>query len=101
VGRSLYKSESWRESLASAALESGQSVARVESETDMSDLAEGVYIKVEEDGVVKERYKWVRAGFLSAILEASGETSTHWLEREHVWNKLREGADLYAWGWRA
>jgi len=36
-------------------------------QTDASNLMEGLYVKVEEGGVVAERYKYVRAGFLQAI----------------------------------
>jgi len=90
VGPSLYKSEGWRESLAEAA-ERGLDVERVLSETDMSDLMEGLYIKVEEGGRVVGRYKWIRASFLTAVLDSG----THWLKRPIVPNLLRDSVDLF------
>ena len=53
-------------------------------ETDSSDLMEGLYIKVEENGEVVDRMKYVRASFLQTV-DASG---THWLERPIVPNRL-------------
>jgi hypothetical protein len=60
-------------------------------ETDKSDRMEGLYIKVEENGIVKARYKYVRASFLTAIKNAEG----HWLNRPIIPNILRPGADLF------
>ena len=54
--------------------------------------AEGLYLKIEEDGVVVERYKWVRASFLTAVLDSGG----HWLDRPIVPNRLADGVDLFA-----
>ena len=64
---------------------------RVIRETDPSALMEGVYVKVEEDGEVRARYKFVRADFLAAILGAGG----HWLDRPILPNGLRSDADLF------
>lgn len=74
VARALYKSAAWRESLASA-IEPGLDRERVARETDSSDLAEGLYIKVEQGGCVVERYKWVRASFLTSVTDSG----SHWL----------------------
>jgi hypothetical protein len=52
---------------------------------------EGLYIKVEEDGIVQERYKYVRASFLTTILQSE----THWLNRPIIPNQLRSGIDLF------
>lgn len=68
--------------------------ARVLRETDMGPLMEGLYIKVEEAGVVKERYKYVRASFLTSILNAE----SHWLDRPVISNLLRDGTDLFSAG---
>ncbi len=46
----------------------------------------------EEDGVVTERYKYVRADFLTAVFAAEG----HWLNRPIIPNRLAEGVDLFA-----
>ena len=53
-------------------------------ETDLSDLMEGLYIKIEENGEVVDRMKYVRASFLKTV-DAWG---THWLERPIVPNRL-------------
>ena len=47
------------------------------AETDASGLMEGLYIKVEEDGVVRERYKFVRRDFLQTVIDSG----SHWMER--------------------
>lgn len=92
VGPSLYKRAGWRERLAQKAAERGLDPARVLTETDPSDLAEGLYIKVEEGGEVVARYKWVRASFLSVVVDSG----SHWLARPIVENGLAEGVDIYA-----
>jgi len=63
VRHSLYKTPTWRERLVASASEAGSDPDFVlRRETDETDLSEGLYIKWEEDGVVKGRYKWVRRG---------------------------------------
>ena len=53
-------------------------------ETDASDTMEGLYIKIEENGQVVDRLKYVRASF-SQTLDMS---QTHWLDRPIVPNGL-------------
>ena len=53
-------------------------------ETDPSDLMEGLYIKVEADGQVVDRLKYVRATFTQTV-EVS---QTHWLDRPIVPNGI-------------
>lgn len=53
-------------------------------ETDNSMLMEGLYIKVEENGIVVDRLKYVRYGFLQTVVESG----THWLDRPIIPNKL-------------
>jgi hypothetical protein len=91
VGPSLYKSAAWRERLNDVVRTKGLDAERVWKETDRSDLMEGLYIKVEEDGRVVERYKYVRASFLTSVLDSGG----HWLKRPIVPNRLRDGVDLF------
>ena len=55
-----------------------------EKETDNSMLMEGLYIKVEENGIVVDRLKYVRYGFLQTVVESG----THWLDRPIIPNKL-------------
>ena len=92
IGPSLYKSPRWRERLEAKAREDGLDVERVRRETDWSDLAEGLYVKDEEDGIVVGRYKYVRAEFTQQILEAD----SHWQSRPIIANDLAEGVDLFA-----
>jgi hypothetical protein len=91
IGPSKYKSAAWRERLVEVVQAKGLDAERVWKETDPSDLMEGLYIKVEENGRVIERYKYVRAGFLTSVLESGG----HWLKRPIVPNQLRGGVDLF------
>lgn len=74
--------------------EQNLSIERAIKETDYSTNMEGLYIKVEEDGKVKARFKYVRASFLTAV-EAS---ESHWQSRPIIPNLLAEGIDLFATG---
>lgn len=71
--------------------ERGLDLERSLSQTDSSSLMEGLYIKVEEEGIVKERYKYVRASFLTTIKESDG----HWLNRPIIPNLLHPNVDLF------
>jgi hypothetical protein len=89
VGPSLYKSAAWREHLRAAAATAGVDVERCIRETDPSDHAEGLYIKVEDlaTRTVTARYKWVRASFLTAVVDSG----SHWLARPIVPNQRLTG----------
>lgn len=91
VKKSAYKSPNWRQNLSVHATENGQNPEQVQRETDSSDLSEGLYIKIEEDGVVKERYKWVRYDFLQTVVDSG----SHWQDRPILPNLLGEGVDLF------
>lgn len=94
IGPSLYKSPRWKENLRAAAMagEAGRriDVERVWRETDGSDLAEGLYVKVEEGGAVVERYKFIRLSFAQHVA-----ASDHWLARPIVANGLAAGVELF------
>jgi hypothetical protein len=92
IGRSTYKSEGWQESLAARCIELGIDPALVRAETDPSDLMEGLYVKVEEDGAVVGRYKYIRADFLATVLQSG----SHWLDRPIVPNGLGAGVDIFS-----
>lgn len=92
IAPSLYKSAEWRERLRQVTQERGQNVELVQTQTDSSDLAEGLYIKVEEDGRVVERYKFIRASFLQSALDSG----SHWMDRPLLPNQLRYGCDLFS-----
>jgi len=92
VRASLYKSKEWRERLEEAAIASGSRADFVAKQTEDSDLAEGLYLKQEEDGRVIDRFKFVRSDFVQAI-QAS---DSHWHDRPILPNQLRSGIDIFA-----
>ncbi|WP_137936543.1 RNA ligase family protein [Chitinivorax sp. B] len=67
-------------------------LAKAWQQTDRSELAEGLYIKVEEAGQTVARYKWVRPDFVQAILESA----VHHAEQPFIANQLATGVDLFA-----
>ena len=91
VGPSLYKTDRWRARLEEDVAGAGLDLDRCWRQTDRSAEAEGLYVKVERSGVVAERYKLVRPGFLQAVMDGDG----HWLDRPIVPNRLAEGVDLF------
>jgi hypothetical protein len=91
VRPSLYKGPDWRERLTELCAARGLDPERVWAETDRSDLAEGLYIKHEEGGRVVGRTKYVRADFLTTVLDSG----SHWLKRPIVPNQLAAGVDLF------
>lgn len=84
LGNSNYISSDNRVNLSQEASKIGIDVDRVLRETENSMLMEGLYIKVEENGKVVDRMKYVRYSFLQTV----DESQTHWLERPIVPNKL-------------
>jgi hypothetical protein len=92
VGHSLAKSLKWKQAFEASVHREGLPLELTWSQTDASDLAEGLYIKVEEDGQVVERYKLVRHSFVQTILDSG----SHHTRRPIVPNGLVEGVDLYA-----
>lgn len=89
LGRSVYKTEKWRDNLR---LQHGRTGLHVRPwETDQSDLAEGLYIKAEEGGRVTGRYKLVREGFLKVAIDSG----THWINRPILPNMLAADADIW------
>ena len=91
LGRSAFISDDHRAQLRSACAQLKLDVERVEKETDSESTMEGLYIKVEEHGVVQERYKFVRSSFLTAVENSEG----HWLSRPIVPNQLQDGVELF------
>ena len=85
VGPSHFKTSAWRERLAETAAQRGLDPARIARETDPSDDMEGLYIKVEEEGHVVARYKWVRHTFLTLV----ADSGSHWLARPIVPNGVK------------
>lgn len=91
VGVSNFISDDAKEKLKEICTEKGLNAEQVLRETDGSNLMEGLYIKVEEDGEVKERYKYVRASFLTSVINSE----SHWLERPIIPNTLKNDADIF------
>ncbi len=77
AGASCFKSANWRSQIPSD--QKPRFIA--------SNLAEGLYIKVEEGGFVRERYKWIQPGFLGHILN----NKTHWRHQSLLRNLLNPG----------
>ena len=89
LGDSCYKTKDHWEHLRQAAEKAGLDAERVLRETDPSPTMEGLYIKLEEDGRVVDRVKFVRASFHQCV-DASG---SHWLDRPIVPNGLCRSLD--------
>lgn len=78
IGPSRYQSGLWKERLHATQSDRSERLAR-------ADLAEGLYIKHEDNGIVKGRYKWVRETFIEEI-KSGGE---HWRKQRPLRNELR------------
>ncbi len=88
---STFISGTSRERLRALCLENGLNPERTLRETDISSYMEGFYIKLESDDIVLDRFKYVRADFLTAVKNAQ----SHWLNRPIIPNQLRPGIDLF------
>lgn len=89
MGDSNYISEHHIEHLREDAERLGLDADRVCRETDSSRTMEGIYIKVEENGEVIDRMKYVRASFLQTV----EESQTNWLDRPIVPNRITKKID--------
>jgi hypothetical protein len=89
--RSLYKSEDWRENLAAAILRESLHLDQTLPHFEDDDRAEGLYGKVEQDGIVVERFKMVRPNFIQTMVV----DDSHFQSRQFVFNSLAPGVDVY------
>lgn len=89
LGDSLYISPNKIEYLRSISQKLQLDADRQCRETDPSPTMEGLYIKVEENGQVVDRMKFVRASFLQTV----EQSQTHWLDRPIVPNGLAVEVD--------
>jgi len=94
VGPSLYKSTSWRDRLRAEVADRQQSWSHVASQTEASDLSEGLYVKHEDERQVLGRFKYVRPGFVQALVSSD----SHWHGRPILPNQLAPGASLFPGG---
>lgn len=92
VRPSLARSTGWQAAFEEAVAQADQPLALVRQQTDLSDLAEGLYLKTEAGGEVTGRYKWVRPDFVQTILDSG----SHHSRRPLLPNRLAPGADPYA-----
>ena len=84
INKSHFISDDYVKNLTEESLKLKLDSNKILNETDLSGLMEGLYIKVEEDGIVKERYKFVRNEFLTTVTDSE----THWLDRPIIPNQL-------------
>lgn len=84
LGQSSYITQEHIHCLRKVSEEMGLDAERQCRETDSSTTMEGLYIKIEEDGQVAMRLKYVRASFLQCV----DVSETHWLDRPIVPNQL-------------
>jgi hypothetical protein len=82
----------WRKSFESIVARERLDLQKAWTQTDRSDSAEGLYIKVEVGERTVGRYKFVRGDFVQAILDSD----SHHAEQPFVPNILAEGVDIYA-----
>lgn len=87
IGHSNYITDNHLERLRELAERDGLDPEQILSETDPSTTMEGLYIKLEEDGIVKERFKYVRKSFLQCVFASN----SHWQKRPIVPNQLKNG----------
>lgn len=91
ITKSYFKTGRWKDNLNMQAQRAGVEYDVALRQTDKSDLMEGLYLKVENDDVVLERFKWVRNSFLNSIADADG----HWLARPIIQNMLAPHVDIF------
>ena len=84
IGQSNYITDGHMERLRAYCEKAGGDADKRCAETDPSILMEGLYIKIERDGEVIERMKYVRAAFLQCVFQSD----SHWLSRPIIPNQL-------------
>lgn len=89
LGNSNYISTHHIEHVHEDAEKLGLDADRVCRETDASRMMEGIYIKVEENGKVVDRMKYVRTSFLQTV----EESQSHWLDRPIVPNRITKSIE--------
>ncbi len=92
IRKSLYQTLDWENALLNLAQERGLDGAQILSETFSNPIAEGVYIKVEQNGKTVDRLKWVDHTFLNSIMDSG----THWLNRPIIPNLLAPEIDIFS-----
>ncbi len=91
LGPSHFIGDGHMDQLRNRARNQGLNAERAQRETDPTSTMEGLYIKVEENGIVTDRFKYVRTGFLTTVMNSE----SHWLNRPIISNLLAEDCDLF------
>ncbi len=89
LGQSAYVSGNQRQNLYDAAVNLGLDPERSCAETELSGMMEGLYIKIEEQGRVTDRMKFVRAAFLQCV----DFSEKHWIDKPIIPNQLAVPVD--------
>ncbi len=84
LGKSNYIQDGHIARLEQYCINNGLNVSERLAETDNTDIMEGLYIKVEEDGQVVNRLKYVRSGFA----QGANTSPHHWLTKTIIPNGL-------------
>ena len=84
LGQSGYVTGCQRQNLWDSAVKLGLDPEKNCDETDLSGMMEGLYIKVEENGQVAARMKYVRAAFLQCV----DFSEQHWIDKPIIPNQL-------------
>jgi hypothetical protein len=91
LGPSHFIGPAWASALGRTCEARGLDADRVLRETDQGGAMEGLYVKIEEAGVVSARYKYVRANFPSSVTAEDASRP----DRPIVPNRLRVGASVF------
>jgi ATP-dependent RNA circularization protein (DNA/RNA ligase family) len=85
IKKSLFKSDNWVDSIKFHSLKMNIDYQDILKYTDQTNLAEGIYIKVETEEETIDRYKFVRFDFVNKLIN----DNSHWLKRILFPNNLR------------
>jgi hypothetical protein len=92
VQPTLYREGDWKADLMEDADTTGSRPDMVLAQSDLSDLSEGLCIKVEKGDLTVDRFKYVRGDFLQTIQSSD----SHWHDRPIIPNRLAAGIDIFA-----
>ena len=92
IGRSIYKTDNWLDNFKNHVSNLGLDVDIALKQTDLSDLDEGIYGKIETEEETIGRFKFVRQSFVQKIIDSNKETNAkHWKARLIIPNILSNG----------
>lgn len=91
IGHSYFIADDHLDQLRALCTQRGLDAGYALRETDPSPLMEGLYVKIEEDGEVLGRFKYIRSGFLQTVFDSQ----SHWMDRPLLPNQLACGVELF------